>query len=478
MSAPVTVRRALAVSVALLVAIGSAETASAQSRRPQRRTPPAQAQPGQQPGASTPAPAGQPEYEASPYIKRVKPRRWTFTAQYFIGASEWLEGQDGVLVPKHDTWQFDSATLVFPAVPETASSILEVRGPSDKEVPAVSGTVELADRVLADEVEIVAQGVGGGPLPSGTWRAQWQVEPPEQGSHIVRELEFSVSTAQTCYETVFDEAGASQVDWPTGPWPPVAAAAFEPQMFVDFDMQGQGYDMSPVSSLIREWTEGKTEQQMRQEVKPVTLAKFLAGQVVEHMQVNGEGLAYDRTGLWQGFDTGGAAEAAATGRGSELDIACLLLAVYRGAGIPSRLVIGYDKEGEDDQVYLKKTEGAGDIRVWVEFCLYDEANKTVGWVPVDIAEMRSQQSRMPPNYLDPSRPLKYFGNHDELDNVAPIAFHFHPPTTVRSYGSPALWGWFVTPTPPGRAVQRADLSVTTSPSGGKSESRLPARFLD
>ncbi len=472
MLASVSVRRALVIAAGLALALASAE-ASAQSRRP-RRTPTQPAQPAQQTPPGTPAAAqpDEPPLEPSPYIKRVKPRRWTLTTDVFIGATQWLEPQDGVQVPKHDTFEFETATVVFPVLPETASSVLEVWGPADQEVPAVSGRVELGDRVLADEVTILSQGIGGGPLPCGTWRAQWQVQPAEEGRHTVRELELYVSVAQVCYETVFDDPGASQLDWPTGPWPPEAAACFQPQTFVDFNTRGEGYDVSPIAALVQQWTEGQDPRN----VKPVVLAKYLAGKVVEHVQVSGEGLVFDVTGLLKGFETPGAAEVAATGRGTEVDLPCLLVAVYRAVGIPARLVIGYDKEGEGDQVYLKKTKGAGEFRIWVEFCVYDEANHTMGWVPVDIVQMRRQQNRMPRDYHN--RPLKYFGTHDRLDDIAPIAFHFHPPTTVRSYGAPAFWGWFVTPTPPGRATQRVRLNMNTSPSGGQNESHLPARLQD
>ncbi|MBK7406439.1 MAG: transglutaminase domain-containing protein [Phycisphaerales bacterium] len=464
--------RALLVGVAALAIAGLCGPASAQSRRPGRggqpQTPPTQpGQPGQpgQPAAGQPA---APVLKPSPFIKRTSPRRWTLTTNIFIGASQWLESQDGAQVPKHDTWEFDSATLVYPVLPETASSVLEVWGPPDKEVPAVDGHVEISDKSISDEVAIVTRTIGGEPLPSGTWRGQWQVPPSPSGSYSTREMEFQVSTSQVCYRTVFDEAGASKLDWPKGEWPPDAASTFQPQMFVDFDIQGAAYNPAPIAALLQEWTGGKDPHA----VKPVVLAKFLAGKVLEHVQVNGEGLTFDRTGQLEGFDTPGASAAAIEKRGTELDLPCLLVAIYRAAGLPSRLVIGYDDQGGQKQIYLKKQKGGGELRVWVEFALYDEANQTFAWVPVDIVAMRRQQSKLPNDYL--SRPLKYFGTHDELDHVAPIAFHFHPPTTVRSYGAPAMWGWFVTPAAPGRADQRVTFNMGTSPSGGSKESHLPA----
>ncbi len=471
-------RRGLVAGLIAVMVIGAAaEGALGQSRRPSRRA--QKPQPGQQAQPQNPlaaAPSPWDDLKPSPYIKRVRPHRWTVTVQMHIGASQWLEAVEGGAIPRYDTWEFDAATLVYPVVGETASSILEVYGSGAEETPAVKGTVELDDRQVASSVTILKKGIGGGLLPSGTWRGQWQIEPAEQGSYTLREMEFEVSVSQVSYRTVFDERGAGAVEWPKGDWPPEAASTFQPQMFVDFDMQGRGYDMSLVTSLLTKWGEGRSVEDMRKQAKPVMLAKWLAGQTAQHVQLSGEGLTFDRTGMWQGFDTLGAANAAATGRGTEIDLPCLLVAIYRAAGIPSRLVIGIDEESTSKDVYLKQGKGGSQIRVWVEFALYDEVNKTFGWVPVDVTRIRKQQSRLPNNYLN--RPLEYFGTNDELDRVAPIAFHFHPPTTVRSYGAPAMWGWFVTPTPPGRATQRVRFNINTTPRGGGNESHLPADKME
>lgn len=458
--------RPLVVLVSACGLLGLADTAEAQSRRSrqQQQQPAQQTQP-QQPQAQAASPWD--DLLPSPFVKRVKPKRWTMNTMVFIGTTEWTDYIDGRPVPANDTWEFTAATLVFPVLSETASSILEVRDSREGEVPAVTGKVEFDDRLMTEEVSIVTQGIGGGLLPAGTWRAQWQVPPPESGAYAPREVEFHVSTSAVSYEVEFDETGARRVEWPEGEWPPEAAATFQPQMFVDFDAQGRAYDMGPVVKLLESWTDGNDPRS----VKPVVLAKYLAGQVAEHVQPSGEGLAFDKTGALEGFDVRGPVDTALAGQGSEIDLPILLTAIYRAAGIPARLVIGYDEQGAGKTVYLKSGGGDGEIRVWVEFALYDEDNKTFGWVPVDVTALRGSSSRMPPNFLE--RPTKYFGTHDELDRVFPLAFHFHPPTTVRAYGSPALWGWFVTPTPPGRADQRVSFSLSSSSRGGPNETRLP-----
>lgn len=411
--------------------------------------------------------------EPSPFLVESNPQRWTLTADYDISATQFYTMIDKTPVPSHDQWTFDTVTFVFPVVPRSASSILEVFGHGEHQLPAVKGKVTFDGSTVASKAELITQGIGGGPLPSGTWRAQWKVPPPKKGSWTPRNIRFEVSTSLVSYDTTFDEKAASQIDWPTGPWPVEAQSTFEPQMFVEMDPTGKGYDMRPVKALLKKWTRGKDPKTL----KPVVLAKYLAGQVVNHSQINGEGLAYDQTGAWQGFLTPGAANLARTGMGTKLDLPCLLVALYRQVGLPARLVIGYDNEGQPgEKIYLKAEGSDATWRVWAEFALYDEVNQTFSWIPVDVTAMRLQQSQLPRDYLN--KPLNYFGTNDEFDHVAPIAFHFHPPTTVRAYGSPSLWGWFVTPAPPGRAAQRVKFTLTNTSTGGRNTSHLPEPIKD
>jgi hypothetical protein len=444
----------------------AADSALGQSRRGRQQPPPQQTQPGQT-ATDQDAPKTW-DLRPSPHIKREKPKRWTLDTMIFIGTEEFTRIVDGRAIPSNDTWEFTAATLVFPVLAETGSSILEVVDGPGGETPAVSGRVEFDDRLMTEELTIVTQDIGGGLLPAGTWRAQWQVQPPSSGAYVPREVELHVRTSMVSYETVFDERAAKTLDWPSEEWPPEAAATFQPQMLVDFDLEGRPFNMEPVVKLLEHWSDGNDPRS----VKPVVLAKYLAGKVAEHVQPTGTGITSGKTGAMEGFAAVGPAQAALTGRGTELDLPILLVAIYRAAGLPARLVIGYDEQGAGKTVYLKRSRGSGQIRVWVEFALYDEAEQTFGWVPVDVRALRGSSSRMPPNFLD--RPTKYFGTHDELARVAPLAFHFHPPTTVRSYGSPALWGWFVTPSPPGRARQQVSFSISSSSRGGPNESRLPS----
>ncbi|GIK20138.1 MAG: hypothetical protein AMXMBFR77_04350 [Phycisphaerales bacterium] len=458
--------RVLAGMIAALIGLGMAgEGACAQGGRttPRDRQ---QGQPAPAPGGSTPVttPAGtQPAAQAvrlkpSPYIVREENRskRWTMTVDVNIEAwKRYIEGRP----PENDRFTFSSATIVWPLVPETASSVMDAVESASGIQPAISGVVKFQDREVTRETAIIAADAGGNVLHSGTWRAQW-VMPPLEGASLYdgREMSLQVVIPVTSYRTTFDERGARAVAWPKEAWPPEAHATFAPQMFIDFGPDGRPYDTAPVSDLVAIWTEGRDPKS----IAPVTLAKWFAAKVVEHVQLSGDGLAFDRTGMIEGLDLKGAPLTALEKRGSEYDMACLLAAVYRKAGLPARIVIGYDQESRaGKQVYLKRPKSVPDLRAWVEFALYDEANGTFGWVPVDPAAMRGSSSRLPPNFMD--RDQRYFGTHDELDRVIPFAFHFHPPTTVRAYGSPGFWGWFVTPVPPDRAYQRLSFRAHTTP---------------
>jgi hypothetical protein len=103
----------------------------------------------------------------------------------------------------------------------------------------------------------------------------------------------------------------------------------------------------------------------------------------------------------------------------------------------------------------------------VEFALVDPQTSREIWIPVDVARMRKGSSR-PPS-LD--RPWKYFGEHDELDGIIPFAFQFHPPTTVVAHGSPAFWGWMVTPKPPDKLVQVVRFDAITTPKTAEDQRR-------
>jgi hypothetical protein len=258
----------------------------------------------------------------------------------------------------------------------------------------------------------------------------------------------------------FDETRAREIDWPEGEWPILAETALEGQLFID-----PGAD--EIRNLVVQWV-GPTPKSLG----PVELAKTIAAHVVNEFQPNGLGFEFNRVGRFAGLKINGSTYAARMMRGTPFDQAALLCAVYRAAGLPARVVTGYDiaasMEGLDvdglrdrescQPVELDTAPRYPIIRAWVEFYLYDEKAGAGEWIPVDIERQRGVSSRARP--LDQS--WQFFGNMPCGDLLIPLAFHFHPPEAVVSPGPPALWGWLAFPNTP-RLSQQWIISAMEAP---------------
>lgn len=351
--------------------------------------------------------------------------------------------------PQYDTWNFQTAAFVFPILEHTASS--------DLRETEIDGVLTLEDREVDNSVTIITN------FPVGAKYGRWDIVPPEGKEVVAREVELRVEMPIRVFETVFHDDAAARVAWPTGAWPPEAASAFQPMVYVDHDPIIGPYDMEPVKTIIKRWTDGNDPKKLA----PVVLAKFLAGKVVEHTQPTGDGLAFNRNGLLEGISLRPVGEIAQRRRATPFEMSTFLCAVYREAGLPARVVVGVTSGDAEEGNFLNRDKGDEELRAWVEFALFDEADGTLTWIPVDVLAMRKRSSRMRGNYWE--KPIPFFGTHDDLDEIVPFALHFFPPTTVRSYGgsgSPAFWGWFVTPQAPERAIQSLRFEVFSTPSRG------------
>ncbi len=380
----------------------------------------------------------------SPYLELYDGDEWTLQVTVNIRAYQDVDAHTGM--PVGDPFKFDTAAIVFPVLKRTASSVTDDRG--------LAGLIKLNDVDTNYKMQLASD------YHSGARLAVWKLDESWAG----QEVGLQVSVPSTCYKTKFNEQAASLVGWPKGDWPPDAASTFDPQFYVNMGPDG-AYDMTPVRELVRRWTEGKDPKS----IKPAPLAKFLAGQVMGWVQPTGSGLGSNRIGQLEGIDLQGAPLTAERRRGSDFDMVCLLAAVYREAGLPARTVIGYDigeSKDRDRGTFLERQKSAN-LRAWVEFALMDEGAGQLHWIPVDVARMRKSGSRTQP----PDKEWKFFGTHDELNGVIPFAMHFHPPTTVRAYGSPGFWGWLVTPKPPESAVQALTFTAWRTPKHGGQDSK-------
>lgn len=392
---------------------------------------------GAQPSQAQPAPGktGQPGARAVALIRRTDQRTLQLTANVSLSFTL-RELNTGAQVA--DGLAFQTAAMVFPMLQSSASHQIAA-----SRFLRPSGELKLNGRAATEEFEILRG------YPGGTQLAKWSLR-----DMSAQRVELEVKIPVLTYRTVFDEAAAKNVDWPAS-WPEEASSTFKPQLYVDFGARGPE-DMTVVRELLKKWTAGKDPKS----VKPAVLAKFLAGEVMKLVQISGNGLGAARTGEVEGFQLQGAVRTAELGRGSEFDAVCLLAAVYRMAGLPARTVIGYESSDarQRDEVFARV--GAQRFRAWVEFALPDETTESkIAWIPVDIVRMRNASSQ-PPS-LDRTWP--WFGTHNELDQVVPIAFQFHPPTDVVAHGSPAFYGWMVTPAPPMNVTQAIRFTVFPPP---------------
>lgn len=388
--------------------------------------------------------------EANPrYLEQRNPRAWIMTTELVVKGYDNARNRParGELVI--DQWKIDKLAVVYPMAPSSASHELDPR--------RSGGEMQLDDRTVDDSPRMLSD------FPSGAQYAVWDFAAEPNTEYLAREMELLVSAHVISYETVYHEAEAMKVEWPKSKFPDVAESTFAPTPFLDHDPSGP-YDMGPVQDLVKEWTDGQDPRNVR----PAQLAKWLAGNVMQHVQLSGQGLAFGRNGLFEGVALQPPPETARRRRGSPFDMVMLLTAVYREAGLPARTVIGFGLEDEDDEK-LEFLKGKEDkvLRAWTEFCLYDEADGTVTWIPVDIVSMRERSSRMPRGFME--REQKYFGTHDELDSVVPFTFHVFPPTTVRSYSAsnaPGFWGWLMFPASPERAFQSLRFQLGSAPNRG------------
>ncbi len=317
------------------------------------------------------------------------------------------------------------ATFAFPLIPDTSMSRANQR--------RFEGRLRVSNREVDSEPDIESG------YQAYTDLAFWRMGPAE-----TRLIDLVVETSMTSYETRIDERVARLYAWPEAPWSNGMVLCLEPQLFVE--------SLDPVVvGLVERWTRGDPRK-----ARPYDLAKFLAGRVVDHMNITDDiflsasrspitGIQPPATAFLSGYNVSGAAYAAREGVGSPLDMACLLTAVYRAAGLPARLVVGLDVEKTNESRFPV-------VRAWTEFFLPIEpkpdpadpdrpiavTDRDGQWVPVDISSQEAFSSRAPPF----DQRWQFFGHNEEFDFIAPFTFHWHPPTAVTTVaGAPAFYGW-------------------------------------
>lgn len=391
-------------------------------------------------------------------LTRSQQRDWILTARITVHSDNARQkerirdprtGKTAEL-PKITPFNFETLSMVFPMVLSTAGSNLII---SD-----YKGVLKLEDREVDSSVTVL-KGYAGG-LQLGRWDA---VERPAQTQ--ARQVSLEIEIPTTCYRLTFNEAEANKVPWPTESWPEAANSTFASQLWLDSGVNDQGktvaYDPSSIDAAIEKYLR-EAGVDSAKSISPTRLAKLLTQKVWRDVQPSGNGLTFrSGTGQLAGIKVQSPFITLETGRGSEHDIPALLCTLLRRAGLPARVVIGYDSSKSDDG-FLKEGSRERRLRSWVEFYLFDEAANTFNWIPIDIVALRKSSSRE--QVLD--RNWRYFGGGPDFDSIIPIATNFHPPTDVVAYGSPGMWGWFVTPIAPANAEQTLEFKATRKPVRG------------
>jgi hypothetical protein len=397
-----------------------------------------------------------PKVTEGPYVEKSVPKEWMLKITLDVLSEQGVPGLQSSTQPRQP-FQFEQMVLVWPFVSSAANSALKpekmrswlrfnnhdvVTGGFAKETTPDNPRPVLFKKMANEDL-----------YPSGVQLGVWTWERPV----TVQNVQLQIDIASTSWRTKLKDTEAMQVPWPKGPWPEEASACFQPEMYVDYGVDPRTaeirmYDRKIIADAVNTWTKGNPK-----EITPARLAKFLAFQVNSVMQITKQGFNLSpRTHFMEGLDIQGAPMALKNRSGSLIDVGTVLVAVMREAGLPARLVYAFQGEQHSrDGLYLRTWTQEERLRTWVEFCLYDEAKKTVNWVPIDYGPMRSTSSRM--QSLDEQ--WRYFGSIDYHADLIPIAFQAFPPTTVMAYGSPAFWGWNMKPAIPAIAYQSIAISA-------------------
>lgn len=408
-------------------------------------------------------------WEVSPFFTLAEPREWKLTVRLQVDNFEDENVVPGYL--EHPAKSIDAAggTVLFPIVPASSQTQIFLN--------RVEAELRLNDELVDDEPRIYVNRGEGKPLPAGTFLAELAFGPYPG----VREMSLQITTIGRSWETIYDEAKAAEVDWPKE-LPPVLRTLFEPELFIDRG-PARPYDLTLIRERVREWTQGRPRSQ-----PPAVAAKWIAMRVAESYRPSergysgpvGESSNNVPVSVFGAFNVDGPEFAILNRRGSKFNLPVLLVACYRAAGIPARLVIGYD----DSERTANASEIGERLYCWVEFALYDEREpdekKRLTWIPVDILQLQASSAWTQPF----DRPIEYFGTSDDWDRIIPIAFHFTPYWVPGvSYGryifeteearryhadrrpapqgplpdfAPSLWSWNVRPVPPRWAGQWLD----------------------
>ncbi|MEO0512473.1 MAG: transglutaminase-like domain-containing protein [Planctomycetota bacterium] len=333
--------------------------------------------------------------------------------------------------------QVSGGTIFFPAPKRTAASIAHDNG--IRGAVAANSNFFARPVTLAGDIEETTK-----LFPAGARYAELEVGSLQAPTFLA----FQFEMRHSLFNTVFNETAAAQLPWPET-LPPEAAAALEPQPLVSVTPEGESV-REPVADLL---TSMIGDNDIR-EITPLAAAKYLTAELIYRFRVQAEvpqvpgGFLNRNNALLQ---TSGrvtelrslaitdAGTAANRLTGSRFTLVNLWVALMREAGIPARVVVGFDlgsalSIGRFEFDTIDPREPG--VIAWAEFALYDQASDILTWVPVDVYEL-DQQTNQRQNW---QQPWNFFGTHPYLSTYVPIAHAWYPPMSATVFGF-SLWGW-------------------------------------
>ncbi len=393
----------------------------------------------------------------NPYFRHADPWRWDIRSQITLQAGLYFRNNSGYREDVTAWWDLPDFEFIYPVVRQGGF----YWSPNED----VQSTLWIDHIKFKPEPEVLQ-------TPDSHVKYVWWRS--NQRDRQTRSLRLSQVSHIVSADTVFDEKLASEIPWPQS-WPENAGLFLTPIVDrVVEPVNPEGQDQ--LARLIDQWTQGNDPKSISQ----VTLVKYLTAQVLDYVRVergqsqfsptiiNGNvrslldgfppdpfsfgGFSSISRSSWSGFNVRSADQVALDPSGSSiLDMSMMLTSVLRQVGVPARIVVCFIN---DPKALLDER-----IVAIVEFALYDKERDQVLWIPIDLDRLRDN-GRGTNVY---KQRWDYFGTHDQLHNIIPIAYYFHPPVNYKAYGYPGLYGLKTTPDIGNGVTQIISIDVMNTP---------------